>query len=246
MLQVVYRVGSRLDDLTIAVSRNTAARFGRWPRSLVVIPNGVRLASTELELRAFGPSDIMRVGLVGRLTQEKDFPTALEGVLRARHRLGLTNAHKRIELHVYGDGPLLNASKRLAERASPRVAFFHGWVPQEEIAARLSELSALILASREEGFPYVILEAMAVGCPVVAAAVGGVPEIVRDGETGLLAKPGDPESLAQALVTLATSSGLSERLARRAAKKVQGHSLDAMVDAIEQAYYSVRQVKKAV
>lgn len=240
LFSLIYRVGARLDDVTIAVSQHTARQFGSWPRRVRVIPNGVALVESETGSVPTAPASepcTTRLGFVGRLTEEKDFPTALAALAHARSLLRRRGCSGSVELHVYGEGPLLGAARERAEERCPDGVHFHGRIPQHEVIQAMAGLTALLLTSREEGFPYVVLEAMSVGCPVIATAVGGVPEMVQDGRTGLLAEPGNHECLAEAIAALALEPAFRDRLAQAARVSVAAYSLEAMVDAIEETYY---------
>ena len=81
---------------------------------------------------------------------------------------------------------------------------------------------ASLLPSAWENFPHTVVEALAVGCPVIATAVGGVPEVVRDGENGLLVAPGDPAALAAAISRFFGDGELRARLSEAAARSVDG------------------------
>jgi len=134
-----------------------------------------------------------------------------------------------------GDGPLrprLEAAARgagLADRAH-----FLGW--WEDLPALYADLDVVALTSRNEGTPVCLLEAMAAGVPVVATAVGGVGDVVRHGETGLLVPPGDPGALAAAMAALLgdperrSSLGLAGRRAAYPAYDVK--TLIARVEAL--------------
>jgi glycosyltransferase involved in cell wall biosynthesis len=82
----------------------------------------------------------------------------------------------------------------------------------EELFARYREADAFVLPSPSEGTPRVLVEAMMFGLPLVASRVGGIPDLVREGENGLLVPPGDAEALAAALLRLADDPGLRARM----------------------------------
>jgi glycosyltransferase involved in cell wall biosynthesis len=92
---------------------------------------------------------------------------------------------------------------------------------------------ASVLPSAWENFPHTVVEALAVGCPVIATAVGGVPEVVVDGENGLLVSAGDAQALAAAIARFFSDDGLRERLAGAAARSVAGYSEEAVFATIE-------------
>lgn len=165
-----------------------------------LMPNGVDLAlfgrrSREEARRALGLSPAASLVLfVGQVAAVKN-PLAL-----AEAAAALGDVRPPVEFHVAGDGPEAGALLELAARlgAGDRVAV-HGLRPHSEIPDWLAAADLLVLPSLSEGRPNVVLEAMAAGRPVVATRVGGVPELVVDGETGLLAGPGDAEGLSGAI-----------------------------------------------
>jgi len=245
LYEAVYLRTARFDDMTIAVSRDTARRFGRWAPRLRVVPNGVERPEELPPYPASPDGPVVRLGFVGRLTEEKDYPLAVKVYRGLRRAL----PEKAVELHVYGHGPLLEKAEGKAhgeagrwrgtdargagEQAGPANGgiILHGWVDPDKIPGILSGLTLLLLTSREEGWPYVVLEAMAAGCPVVATAVGGLPEIIDSGRTGWLFPPGDARAGAAAVAELVQTPG------REAAwRRVGEFCLEAMVDDVEQAY----------
>jgi glycosyltransferase involved in cell wall biosynthesis len=103
-----------------------------------------------------------------------------------------------------------------------------------DIRAHLRKAWVFALPSRYEGSPNAVLEAMAVGLPIVATSVGGVPEILRNGQTGLLVEPGDPVALARALTDLLQNQSRREAMGEDARETaVRVHSLDNMVAEME-------------
>jgi glycosyltransferase involved in cell wall biosynthesis len=93
---------------------------------------------------------------------------------------------------------------------------------------------AVVLSSAWENLPHTVLEALAVGSPVIATSVGGVPEVVRDGENGLLVAPNDPGALADAIGRLFADDDLRCRLAGAAPASVAGHTEESVFARIEE------------
>ena len=98
---------------------------------------------------------------------------------------------------------------------------FAGPLSRDEVLALHRAADAAVLSSAWENFPLAVVEALAVGTPVVSTDVGGVAEVVRDGENGLLVPAGDPAALAAALWRIVAEPGLRERLAAAAAPSVE-------------------------
>ena len=139
-----------------------------------------------------------------------------------------------VELLVIGEGPeRTSLEARARVLGCERRVIFTGPLPPVEASARLREADIFVLNSRYEGLPHVVLEAFAAGIPVVATAVGGTPELVRDGESGMLVPPGDTTRLREAIQTLLDDAALRERLVRGGRAVLARHSLSGMVDAIE-------------
>jgi len=134
-----------------------------------------------------------RIVTVGRLVNWK----GIDGVIDAF--ADITADSPKTELHVVGDGPERDAleARAAATDAADRIVF-HGRVDHERVLELVARSRVFTLNSTYEGLPHVVLEAMACGTPVVASAAGGTPEVVHDGETGLLVDPGDTDALARA------------------------------------------------
>jgi glycosyltransferase involved in cell wall biosynthesis len=152
------------------------------------------------------------LAFAGRITRQKSLEVALAALARVE---GGT-------LLVAGDGPDLPEVQReaTARGLDGRVRFL-GPLDRVGVLTLFRAADASILTSAWENFPHTAVEALAVGTPVVATAVGGVPEIVRDGENGLLIAAGDVEAFASAIRRVIAEPGLRERLAAAAAPSVE-------------------------
>jgi glycosyltransferase involved in cell wall biosynthesis len=140
-----------------------------------------------------------------------------------------------VTLAIAGDGPDRAALERHAQELGlGERARFLGGLPRERVLRLFRAADAALLSSSWENFPHTVVEALAVGTPVVSTAVGGVPEVVTDGENGLLVPPGDPAALADALARLLDDDALRERLGRAAAPSVAGLAEEATFARIEE------------
>jgi glycosyltransferase involved in cell wall biosynthesis len=208
----------------IVPSRYLAQLAGGWgvERERIAV---VHNPAPALELE--GKPEAERRGLVfaGRLTRQKALETALAAVARVPDA----------ELLVLGDGPDRERLERLSGELglNGRVRFA-GAVPRAEVLRRLAGAEALVLSSDWENFPHTAVEALALGTPLLATAVGGVPEVVVDGENGLLVPPSDPAALAAAIERFRSSPELRARLAAAAPASVAHLAADRVYGRIEE------------
>jgi glycosyltransferase involved in cell wall biosynthesis len=210
-----------------AYLRDIAVGWGLDPGRVSVLPNPAPeippLPSRE-ELRAELDLHGAVLAFAGRLGPQKALGTALAA-------LAVTPG---VTLVVAGDGPERSALEARARELGldERVRFL-GSVPRDVVLRLFHAADASVLPSAWENFPHTVVEALAVGCPVIATAVGGVPEVVRDGENGLLVPPQDVAALAAALARFFSDPGLAERLAAAAPASVASHTEQAVFSAIE-------------
>jgi colanic acid/amylovoran biosynthesis glycosyltransferase len=139
----------------------------------------------------------------------------------------LTDGGLAIRCHLIGEGPEEEQIRKQRLRLElESVVILHGGLPRQAVAAMLSRADAAVLAShptrsgKREGIPVALMEAMAAELPVVTSKISGIPELVADGETGLLVSSGDPVALAQALEMLATDASLRRRLGHSARARI--------------------------
>jgi glycosyltransferase involved in cell wall biosynthesis len=179
----------------------------------IVIPNGVELRRSEPPERHCP----LRLATAGKLERWKGIDLLLEACMMVR---------ARVHLDVYGDGSLRSSLERQAARHDIH-ATFHGWVAN--VAERLAEADLFVLPSRADNLPIAVLEAMSVAVPSVATRIGGLPELVVHGDTGLLVEPEDVNGLAAAIDRMADDEPLRLRLGRAAAARLAARFETAVV-----------------
>ncbi|HEX2218349.1 MAG TPA: glycosyltransferase family 4 protein [Gemmatimonadales bacterium] len=202
-----------------------AARVARADR-LVTVHNG--MPDVPPELRADPARTPVRLVMVARYGAQKDHPTLLRALAELRRHPW--------ELDLIGDGPLMAETESLASELglADRVHFLGQRSDVDRVLAG-SQVSLLI--TNWEGFPLSILEAMRAGLPVVASAVGGVGESVRDGENGYLIPRGDVDRLRACIERLLTDPELRARLgANGRARFVRDFTLDVAVGRTLEVY----------
>ncbi len=176
-----------------------------------------------------GPARLLFLGLIG------ERKGAFE-LLRAT-RLALDHpSAPDLRLVLAGNGDLERARILVRELGISARVEITGWIGPEEKLRRLRESDVFVLPTHNEGLPMALLEAMSTGLPVVTTPVGGIPEVVRDGETGLLVPPGDTAALTEALARLAADPELRRRLGAAAAEEVRKFDIDAACARIKDVY----------
>jgi len=216
-------------DAVIAVSRAVAERVV-GTRPLVVYP-GIPVPETPGLPAPLGGTTAERiVGCAGRLLPLKGLVYLLRAIASLRAEFA------NLVLEIAGSGPERATLEREVQRLglSDGVRFL-GWV--EELAPVLARWEVFVLPSLEEGFGIAALEAMAAGLPVVASAVGGIPELVEDGRTGWLVPPADPRALAERLRALLLDAGRRRALGEAGrARAFEQFSMARLVTEISRVY----------
>jgi glycosyltransferase involved in cell wall biosynthesis len=173
------------------------------------------------------------VGIVGTLRPVKDHAT----ILRAA-RIVIDEV-PRARFLIIGDGPIRPQLEALCSelRITPNV-HFASW--RRDVARLLCAMDVFAMTSTTECFPMALLEAMAYARPAVCTAVGGIPEIINDGETGYLVPPKDPQQLAIRLVDVLSNPHTARRMGRAGRDRVEAEfSLDRSVEAAQRALEDV-------
>jgi glycosyltransferase involved in cell wall biosynthesis len=226
VVRAIERTLARITDRVVTISArqrdDITRRFGIAPeRKVAVVPLGLELgALLALDDRMYrytaatAESAEIVVGYVGRLVPIKSLDTLVRGVALARTRL------PGIRLVIAGDGEERGALGTLVAELglNDRVEFL-GW--RGDLPALYQMMHLFVLTSINEGTPVSLIEAMAAGVPVVASAVGGVPDVVEDGVTGVLIPPRHPEAVASAIVSAVTQPDRAAAMALRARHSVR-------------------------
>lgn len=168
---------------------------------------------------------------LGKLWKEKgcfDVPPILERVRKSCPDCRLVMA---------GDGERERVERALIERGIEGAVSFPGWVRGEEKETLLRESSIFLFPSYHEGMPMAVLEAMAYGMGIVATGVGGIPRLIRDGQDGCLAAPGDVEAMAAAVERLLTEEAYCQKLGRSARERAAAdYSLERHLTKLTEIY----------
>jgi glycosyltransferase involved in cell wall biosynthesis/protein-tyrosine-phosphatase len=236
-------------DRIVAVSAHLAARLraeGHRPARVVTIHNGVDVRATkparcreevrrELGIEPGAPL----VGTVGRLTPVKGHAQFLRAARLVRH------AHPHARFLLVGDGPLRDALRQQAWQLGLEPAcVFAG--ERADVADLVSALDVFALSSLDEGVPMALLEAMALGRPVVATAVGGVPEVVVDEVSGRLVPPADEMALVRAWQELLGAPERARALGHAARRRVEeAFSVEACGRALAEQYHATARTATA-
>jgi glycosyltransferase involved in cell wall biosynthesis len=239
--RLICRALARFTDLSLAVSQgvkdNLVKEIGLEPNKVRVVPNGVDMAAidaarlgSEVRRELGLPQAATVVGLVGRLDHwgkgHKELFSAM-----AQHK-------ERFPYHalIVGGGRREAEVKQMAASLglSGQVHFLGS---RRDVLDLLQTMDIFVLPSYSEGVSLALLEAMAAGLPVIVSRVGGNPEVVTDGETGLLIPPRDAEALAQALERLLADPSGAKELGKNARRLVEvNYSLERLGREINEIY----------
>jgi glycosyltransferase involved in cell wall biosynthesis len=222
-----------------AVGRGGPAGRARGALAPVVIPNGLDLGALDREAAAPpgplppAPAGALRVLVPATLARRKGQDVLLDALGR------LAPVGRRFAVWLAGEGPAREALRRRTQRLGLEAAV-HLLGRRTDVLALALAADCVVLPSRQEGHPLALLEALALGRPVLACAVGGVPEIVDPGRTGLLVPPEDPAALAAALERLRRDPALRARLGAAAARAARARfDVRRSVAAVEALYRRV-------
>jgi glycosyltransferase involved in cell wall biosynthesis len=230
-------------DHVFTVSHEVRASI-RYPRGLGWLPlppvetlyHGLDPAALERPQRADGvreefgiPADAPLVGTVANFRHEKGHEFLLRAAELVRQDV------PEVRFLLVGQGPLEGQVRREAERLGlGDTVIFTGF--REDVPRLTAAIDLFVLSSLHEGLSIALMEAMALGKPPVVTRVGGLPELVRDEEEGLLVPPADPAALAAGIGKLLQDAALRDRLGRTARRRAAQFDIRAAVRRMEEVY----------
>lgn len=228
------RIYALLTRHVVVVSDNLAEYMcsvvGIPTKKISVIINGIDVERFRIARCPSATDDNLRIGIIARLAPVKDIAT----LVRA---MAIVHQHNpNLLLSIVGDGPERDFLESLVnELGLSSIVTFHGF--RRDIPSVLKDIDIFTLCSLSEGTSITLLEAMASGKPVVVTEVGGNPAIVEPGVNGFLVPPGEPDTLAKALLQLADDSELRQSMAATNINKVtERYSIQAMTRHYEALY----------
>ncbi len=213
---------------------NKIAKLGINNNKIVLIPNFVDDDFFRLSPNVPGTNILF----VGGLKHVKGVDILIE----AMHKLVNKRNHRHIRLTIVGDGEEREKIKNIVNNynLNSHVRLI-GSVPYNLVKTYMNDASMLVLPSRSEGLPNVILQAMAAGLPIVATRVGGVPDLIKDGINGLLVPPEDPEELAKAIERLLVDRELAIMLGKNARIHAERYRVSRIVKSYEDFFRKIAQ-----
>ena len=220
---------SRLSDRIITVSpeeRRFCVKHGLGRSRVVMIPNGIGpidFPSRDAARRELGiAEDCVVAGFVGRLVDQKA-PDVLIAAFAC-----VARSLPECRLLIVGAGPLEEALRRQANLLGINDRLI--WLGERDAIPILPALDLFVLSSRKEGLPYVVLEALAAGLPILATESSGVEVLVRPGRNGVVVPASRPDLFATALEALLSEPRRLERLGRASLERASQFTVDVMVD----------------
>jgi len=240
--KLIEKAKQYLSDYQIAISHNDKEMlkkyFGIKEEKIKVIYNGI-------DLNKFVPyrktperssDNIIKLINIGRMTYQKAQEILLESVDK------LKNEFKGFHLTLIGDGEDKHILEKIIEQKSlKKYVKIENY--RSDLMDYLSNFDVLVMSSRYEGVPYVMLESMAIGLPVIMTEVGGISNVIENGVSGLIVKEGSTEGLKEAILSLAKNDNLYYKLQKNAFEVLKKYSLKNMIDDYRDLYESILDFK---
>ena len=230
ILSILERINFYLSDLIIVESRSAVSFLGLDGYKQKVAASGARYINTELfQIKKDLKERENLIGYIGRLEEGKgamNFVKAISLIIEKQDNF---------RFFIGGQGSLYDKMKNELENNNLfKKVELVGWVTHNEVANRLNELKLFVLPSYSEGLPTGVLEAMACGTPVLATPVGGVPDVLTDGETGFIMENNSPECIAETVIRALNYSNLGTIVKKARSLVEEEYTYEAAVERYRQ------------
>jgi len=231
--RIVLNLADHVTTISLEIKKILINSYRVDARRISVVPNGYDEQEIA-ELVKNTEEESPKIVFVGSLRPFKDPLTLLKGFKK------IAEKYPNIKLDIIGDGPLRKYLQKFClENGLRSAVIFEGSKTHEEALRSIANSMIFILTSREEGLPTALIEAMALGKPVIATAVGAIPEVIRNGENGILIPPKRPDCVANALEKLLIDSELRRRFSKAAAESVKDYSWRKISEKYEEIYHEL-------
>lgn len=198
-------------------------------KNVVVIKNVIALPRVKKVKH-----NIFVLLFLGRLGKRKGIYDLLDVLIKHK-----TTFEGKVKFLFGGDGDVEQVKEIIKQNGLENIAEFQGWVNGEKKEYLLNLADAFILPSYNEGLPISVLEAMSYSLPVISTTVGGIPEILKNGENGFIMEPGDKDAIYHAVVSLMEDKNLCKDMGKKSFEKVQVHLPEYVEKQLETLYDSL-------
>jgi len=204
-------------------------------KNILVVPNAIDLTDINPNTLSYkNELDKKIITFVGSLFPVK----GVQYLIRAMEKIH--NQIPQTRLILVGDGnERFNLEKLSKELQLENCIEFIGRVPHQQVSHYLSQTDVFVLPSLSEGFPNVLLEAMAFGLPIVASRVGGIPDIIEDGTNGFLVEPKNVSEIADRILTILFDEMLAQKISAKNREEVQRYQYNDIIDILENIFTSI-------
>lgn len=199
-------------------------------KNIVVINNGINIDNLKegrSEVTKY-QNNLLLLGRLGKRKGAYDLIKAIENIV---------SEFPNMRLYMAGDGEIEKVRNIVLEKQLDKNIIIVGWANFNKKIELLKKCSTVVLPSYNEGLPMTILEGMAIGKIIISTNVGGIPEVVKNGENGIILEPGDIEALSNAMKKVMSSRDFIESCSRNNIKKIkENFSMDTMHNKIKELY----------
>lgn len=203
--------------------KGIVATWGVPLERIMVVYNGVQTETEGTLPEALSTRSHPHIVTVGRLVPWKGIPGLIDAVVT------IGEEFPEASLTIVGDGPERTTLETYANTRLPDRVIFTGALSHADTLAIIKDAEVLVLNSTYEGLSHLLIEAASLGLPIVATSVGGNPEVIQEGVSGLLVPPGDSGALVEALTRICTDTTLREQLRAGALESASRFTQEAMI-----------------